>query len=345
MTTDLIALSPPERYTAGTVQASVDLSRAPVVLLEISSLVVGDSPRMSGPSVAHAHLLAEADEPFPPIIVQRVGRRVIDGIHRLRAAELRGDTTIRVQFFDGNDEAAFLLAVRNNIAHGLPLTLLERRAAAERILAAHPEWSDRAIAATTGLSDKTAGSIRRKSTAEIPQSIARIGADGRVRPRDGDQRRRVAAELIANNPQLPLREIASAAGISPGTVRDVRARLRRGEDPVPTRQRAHGLRPSGNVLDATPRLNGASGRTGLDPQKRLETLGMLRNDPSLRFSASGRNALRWLFARMIDTEQWDHVVGAIPPHLLEVVADLARGCAESWQELAVACDSGAHCNA
>jgi len=97
------------------------------------------------------------------------------------------------------------------------------------------------------------------------------------------------------------------------------------------------------VVDARARLNGASAKNGLDPQKRLATLGMLRNDPSLRFSASGRNALRWLFARMIDTDQWDHVVEAIPPHLLEVVADLARGCAQSWQEVAIACDSGARC--
>jgi hypothetical protein len=62
--------------------------------------------------------------------------RVIDGMHRLRAAQLRGDHGVEVKFFDGDADEAFIAAVRANITHGLPLTLADRKAAAQRILAA-----------------------------------------------------------------------------------------------------------------------------------------------------------------------------------------------------------------
>ena len=60
--------------------------------------------------------------------------RVIDGVHRLRATQLRGDSTIPAGLFEGNDAEAFALAVHLNVIYGLPLTLSERKAAARRVL-------------------------------------------------------------------------------------------------------------------------------------------------------------------------------------------------------------------
>ncbi|MGP4002856.1 hypothetical protein [Streptomyces sp. 8N706] len=77
--------------------------------------------------------------------------RVIDGMHRLLAAVVRGQETIDVEFFDGSAEDAFLRAVQGNLAHVLPLLLSDRRAAASRIIVSHPQMSDRAIARASAL--------------------------------------------------------------------------------------------------------------------------------------------------------------------------------------------------
>ena len=135
-----------------------------------------------------------------------------------------------------------------------------------------------------------------------------------------------------------MREIAGAAGISLGTVRDVRARVSRGDDPVRARRRADGPTLTGDLPIPASDPTRPTGCEMRDPQQRLETLRRLRTDPSLRFSASGRNAVRWLHAQMTGPDQWDDLVDAIPLHWAEVVADLARGCAESWQDFAAACE-------
>lgn len=95
--------------------------------------------------------------------------RIIDGAHRVRAAQLRGRSHIEARFFDGSAADAFVLAVESNISHGLALTLAERSAAAERILASHPHWSDRAIASSTGLSAHTVASLRRTAPDAQPR--------------------------------------------------------------------------------------------------------------------------------------------------------------------------------
>ncbi|MCX4231292.1 MULTISPECIES: helix-turn-helix domain-containing protein [Streptomyces] len=162
--------------------------------------------------------------------------RVIDGMHRLLAARLRGQQTIEVEFFDGSPEDAFLRAVASNVPHGLPLSLADRRTAAARIIASHPQMSDRAIARAAGLGAKAVAAIRRRSSGGVPQLGARVGRDGKVRPLSSVEGRRRAAELIAERPQASLREVARYAGISPATVSDVRKRLESGQAPVAERQ-------------------------------------------------------------------------------------------------------------
>lgn len=66
--------------------------------------------------------------------------------HRVEAALLNGKEEIEAEFFDGSADEAFVKAVELNIAHGLPLTLTERKLAAARIMASCPDLSDRAIA-------------------------------------------------------------------------------------------------------------------------------------------------------------------------------------------------------
>src|SRR5690349_6262411 len=95
-----------------------DVARLPTGTVRLSSLVICDTPRRSGESLEHVRRLAESEDELPPIVVHRPTMRVIDGMHRLRAAELRGQQEIEVRFFDGDEASSFVLAVRANIAHG-----------------------------------------------------------------------------------------------------------------------------------------------------------------------------------------------------------------------------------
>ena len=131
----------------------------------VGELLAGDSPRLRGPDAEHARLLSQTGASLPPIIVHRRTMQVIDGIHRLQAAKLRGDKTVPVRFFEGSAEDAFVIAVWANVTHGKPLTLKDREAAAKRVLISHPAWSDRAIGDACGLSPRTVGQIREHARA------------------------------------------------------------------------------------------------------------------------------------------------------------------------------------
>ena len=149
--------------------------------IAIDLLVVSETLRVKGVNEGHVRKLAEAQNELPPILVDQRAMRVIDGIHRLAAAKLLGKRTILVSFFTGSEEEAFFAAVRANSAHGLPLSLADRKAAAGRVARMCPDWSDRKIAGVVGVSPKTVGALRKHPTEEIPQSDARLGRDGRVR--------------------------------------------------------------------------------------------------------------------------------------------------------------------
>jgi ParB-like chromosome segregation protein Spo0J len=165
---------------------------------------------MNGEDKAHIARLVEMETSLPPILVCKRTMRVIDGMHRLLAASLQGRESIEVIFFDGTEADVFLRAVQENIAHGLPLSHADRRAAAERVIASHPHMSDRAIGYSVGLAAKTVAAIRKRSGEEVPQSAARVGRDGRVRPLNSADGRRRAAELLAQQPTASLRDVARA---------------------------------------------------------------------------------------------------------------------------------------
>lgn len=153
------------------------------VTIPIGTVQPADSPRLAGEDPAHVRVLAEAGTALPAIVVHRNTMRVVDGMHRLRALELIGADTIEVEFFDGTPENAFVFAVRTNIAHGLPLPLADREAAAVRIVGTHPQWTNRAIAEITGLTPKKLAKIRQTVTTESPQAdpVRPINAGGRPR--------------------------------------------------------------------------------------------------------------------------------------------------------------------
>lgn len=293
----------------------------------IRSLLAADTPRLSGERIDHVRALADAPGPLPPVLVHRGSMRIVDGMHRVRAAQLRGERSIEVRFYDGAEELLFVAAVQANNAHGLPLSLADREAAAVRILASHGHWSDRTIAAVVGLAANTVGAVRRRSPDRGGDTVIRMGRDGRLRPLSTAEGRRLASKIIEERPEASLRAVARAAGISTGTVRDVRRRLARGEDPVLPRLSVDG--GSGEAAARRPRDNYRP-----SVRDRAEILRHLRNDPTVRFAQSGRAAVRWLDARSLGPDGWEEALRELPPHCGYFVAELAQWCAERWRELA-----------
>jgi ParB-like chromosome segregation protein Spo0J len=287
----------------------------PSAIVPVSCLVTGESPRRCGEDSGHARTLAGLGDVLPPIIVHRPTMRVIDGMHRLRAARLRGADTIEVRFFDGDEASAFVLAVQQNITHGLPLSLADRKAAADRIISLYPVWSDRIIASVTGLSGPTVAARRRRLTASILQPDTRTGADGRVRPVDPARRRQAAAKLLADNPGASLREVARQAGLSPETIRKLRAQPAAG---------TAGRRPPATQ----------PARAEAPARARKMALQALLADPAFRSTDNGRALLRLFTAARAIHDSGSDFIQKAPAHCLARLAEAARACARDWETFA-----------
>jgi hypothetical protein len=318
-------------------------------------LLPADSPRLAGETEEHARTLAESEATLPPIVVHRDTMRVVDGMHRLRAAALRGDQHIEVRLVEGTAEDAFVLAVVLNAEHGLPLSRQDRTAAAQRIIESHPHWSDRRIASVTGLSPSVVGALRRQADVPMAELSLRTGRDGRSRPVDLVAGRIAASKVIAESPDASLREIASRAGVALATARDVRNRIRLGQDPVPPKLRTAGSGPeqTGAEQAGADPDQAASGQHQADdhpagsqepqpvrpvpppPAAVTETvLARMRRDPSLRMSQTGRALLHLLAAHLLTDEQRQDLVAGVPAHRAADVAHVARLCADRWLQFA-----------
>lgn len=302
-----------------------------ITQVPISEIQVAGSPRTKGEDPRHINALAEVCRDLPPIVIHRPTMTVIDGVHRLRAVERSGATSISAVFFNGDDREAFVLAVKLNASHGLPLSLADRKAAAQRMLADFPEWSNRRLAEAAGLSDKTVAALR--SGAENPHPTAvRLGRNGVAYPvAAGEGRSRALAFLVAN-PDASAQEVALAGGISLTTAKDVRRRARAAA------QERQAAEPSGG---GPSRETGSGGVVAKRAKERpgteelAQAVRRLRADPSLRFTEVGRKLLRMLATSAAQPhDEWTEMGSSLPIHCAPLIAELARHHAESWQLLA-----------
>ncbi|MFI0480833.1 ParB N-terminal domain-containing protein [Actinomadura sp. 9N215] len=301
--------------------------------ISIGEIVHGDSPRLSGESDAHIRLLVELSGDLPLILVNRRTMRVIDGLHRVAAAKLRGESTMEAVLVDLDEREAFLLAVQANAEHGLPLTRADRNAAAERLITSYPGWSDRSIARTVGLAPGTVGAIRERSTGQIGQLNTRAGLDGRLRPAGTTEARRRAAEIIRARPDTPLRQVAKESGLSLGTAHDVRQRLCRGQSPVPGGEEI--TEPPAAPRQSRNRGRARSRNGGGEvswPSVRHQVV----KDPTIRYADWGRAFVQWLDANAGNCGEWKHLVDNIPRYWVDVMIDVAFSCRDEWQDFALA---------
>lgn len=296
----------------------------PVVSLPLEEVRPGVTARLGGVRMAHVAALAELEGDWPPILVTR-DHRIIDGHYRYLAARRLQHLEIDCRYFDDDDDAAFVEAVRRNTNHGLPLTVRERRQAAARLLDAHPEWADRRIADACSVSASTVAGIRQapgRPTGRSDRLDTRIGRDGRARPVDALASRRRIAEALRADPTASLRAVARLVGTSPETVRSVRKHLAAAD--------ALGPGPLGPHAPARVSVSapGATSSTSL----RVEADAAFAGSPQLE------EFVAW-FERTELPDSWQAYVGSVPLSRVYEVADEARRRADRWREFAEAVEA------
>jgi ParB-like chromosome segregation protein Spo0J len=275
-----------------------------VVWLDTEALRYGPSLRSQRLDLAHVAVLAELDGRWPPILVRVHDRAVVDGHHRVAAARMIGQTTVAARWFQGNDDDAFVEAVRINVQHGLPLTVEERKSAASFLLVDHPDWSDRRIAEVCALSPRTVGRLRAAASDEV-RPAGRVGRDGRLRSVNPQSARRQIIEAVSASPTASLRAIAREVGTSPETVRRIRQRVQR-----------ESLTESGTA----------------------EIVAI--DDTAVASTSDGQRFAAWLNHTGVG-DDWQRHVDTIPLSRVYEVADEARRRARAWTEFAEAVEGRA----
>lgn len=320
------------------------VEQLPEVSVPVNSLVPGFHLRLTGTDAGHVRLLADAagSVRLPPILVQKRGARIIDGMHRVEVAKLRGEWTINARVVNCTDEEALVLAVKSNTLHGLPLTRADRISSAKRILTTNPDWSDRKVAMITGLSAKSIASLRNNSVVDAQFQGKRLGRDGKRRPVVAAEGRRRAAEYIRDHPEASLREVARETDVSLGTVHDVREKIRRGmyrdmtearrgeDQAVRSSAQEAAASPPQPVMSAPGRIRAESGQRVAWPAISVK----LSRDPALRYTDGGRAFLRWMAQHAMQADEWRDFADAIPQRWLKDVWQLAATISDEWREFA-----------
>ncbi len=143
---------------------------------------------------------AAAFDRLPPVLAARIGSDLVllGGFHRVAAARLLGRELIDARIETVDADQAFVLTVRANAAHGLPLKTKEKKAAARGLLRRFPQRSDRWIAEDAGLSNVTVGALRAEM--EAGDQIEHLS---HTEDRDG---KHYASSCAAALPPAPARE-------------------------------------------------------------------------------------------------------------------------------------------
>lgn len=311
------------------------LTDLPVVWLEIAVIAAADSPRLRGEDLEHVRRLTESEDRLPPILVQRDSMRVIDGMHRLLAARSCGQNKIEARLVDCDPAEAFVLAVRANVKHGLPLPLPDRKAAALRILADFPTWSNQRVGEAVGLSGKTVAALRERPTGAQSGLDIRVGRDGRSRPANPSARRTIVERLIEEHPELSLRSIARKAGVSPETVRKTRASHAHASAGIPKREPA--LDPPKGMAATAPAVarDGPGAQVTARQTAIRDLLNSLMADPAVRSTEAGRALIRAIAFSAVITEYQDRLMKAVPDHTVAKVVLAAEACSDGWRTFAL----------
>jgi hypothetical protein len=288
-----------------------------VAWVALEDLSPGVSVRAAGVDEDHVMLLMETPGEWPPVLATR-GGRVIDGTHRLIAARRCGLSNLSVTWFDGTDDEAFVEAVRRNVAHGLPLSFNDRIEAVRHLLRSHRDWSDRRLACICAVSPRTVAQAR-LTGGRGQMADKRLGRDGRRRPTKGSPHRTKILNVLENDPDRSLRSIALEVGVSPETVRSVRASVE-----LPRRSLSQGDPP------------GRATTHRVSEQEKVEIRSKVPNfvdDPAFGSQPDQRRFAVW-FDAMAVSKGDSSFVCLVPLGRVYDVADEARRRAAFWTSFA-----------
>jgi ParB-like chromosome segregation protein Spo0J len=284
------------------------------LMMPFNRLRPGPSPR-EGIDLQQVSALAELDGAWEPIVVRRGSMEVLDGRHRLAAAKRLGHTTVRVRFFEGDDAEARVEAIRLNVRHGLPLSLGERTSAARELLGLYPEWSDRQLGTTCGLSPRTVARLRKPTPTEpagecLPfKRERRVGKDGRRYPTDPTAQRDAIRRVLEEDRHASLRSVAARTGASPETVRSVRLSLAAEEEAT--------AEPPVLVVPAA-----------------TEERPAWLEDSACSSTEEGQSFAQWFDDHHIDEAQLHALADAVPISRVYGVIDEARRRMALWDQFA-----------
>ncbi|WP_343575578.1 hypothetical protein [Mycobacterium sp.] len=253
-------------------------------------------------SAAHRWLASESPiEQVSIASLQQGDSPRLESDSKPQDARLRGDAKV----------------VANNTAHGQPLTPTDRNAAAARILAMHPGWSDRMIASIAGLSHPTVAAIRRRSlsTGKTFQSNRRLGQDGKTRPAAlRDSHKVTAAAAVHADQNESLHGVGGQANGPVGAVHDLRARRKQDEQPSGAKTHAAGV----DVFLA----------------RGQAVVQKLRNNPSVWRTDNGKALTRMLLHSVQLVGLVQAASSAVPEHCRGVIAEAASALSDAWRRLA-----------
>ncbi|QES42988.1 hypothetical protein DEJ49_20180 [Streptomyces venezuelae] len=217
------------------------------------------------------------------------------------------------------------------------------RAATGEFIRTHPDATLRQIAGAAGVSRSTARDVRRRlvegegeGEGERVAVVAGVRGGGPYRrPQNapGTPGAPDASDLsVATAPANPAATNPVAASLS------VSARVAAGAaDAVDAAHTVDTAVSSGARMATTASAAGASADVG----SAAELIPILKRDPSIRFTDSGRLLLRLLDAATLPPDEWSRLIESVPAHCVDMVANVARACGEVWLNVAQEVDGRA----
>ncbi|MFI1681959.1 hypothetical protein [Streptomyces sp. NPDC020607] len=214
-----------------------------------------------------------------------------------------------------------------------PVDSSSARAATGEFIRTHPDATLRQIAGAAGVSRSTARDVRRKLEEgdQGPGVVARPRLVPSPQHQDAPDLTAIPAlgavgeggegggmGTVGSVGAMP---VGDAAGSAVGAVA-LTARI--ASDSAVTSPISARLTPADADLSAA-----------------ADLIPILKRDPSIRFTDSGRLLLRLLDAATLPPDEWNRLIESVPAHCVDMVANVARACGEVWLNVAQEVDSRA----
>lgn len=203
-----------------------------------------------------------------------------------------------------------------------PVDSSSARAATGEFIRTHPDATLRQIAGAAGVSRSTARDVRRKlAEGDLGPGAGRPRVATSQQVQEGQQVQQVLHAQRLQEGATDLTAVAAAAGAT-ATVA-VSARVA-SDSAVP-------------AATLSARVTSADA----DVSTAADLIPILKRDPSIRFTDSGRLLLRLLDAATLPPDEWNRLIESVPAHCVDMVANVARACGEVWLNVAQEVDSRA----